>query len=882
MVWKLTAGILLVLLVAFGLFGLSSYFITELWWFHVLGYKDVFRTGVLWQWGFAVVLFLAGALFVGWNLWRARSVMGQTLWRIPRFNRVIRPSFIYVLIGFISIACGLFLASGLSDYWWEFAQFVKQQPFGILDPVFHKDVSFFFFTLPVLRLTIFGVLTLLVLSIIGCGLIYLGAFGLEMGDMAKKHMGWLVASFVFLRSLNYLLDAYDLVYSPEGALFGAGFTDVHVRIWVFRVLMVVGWFAALSILRYAYGGSIRLVTAAFLVWVIAGIGLGTLLPTAVQNWIVSPNEFERERPFLDDHITMTRIAYGMDDFEERQFPLDKTVTLTGDSSSTLKTLQNIRLWDPRPVLPTYQQMQEMRLYYSFADADVDRYVINGEYRQVLLSARELDVDRIQNKTWINQHLQYTHGYGVVMSPVNEVTRQGLPVFWISDIPPKSTVDVELVEPRIYFGEKTDQYVIVNTKNDEFDYPLGDGNAFNRYEGHDGVYLSTFLHRLAFAVRFRESRIVLSSDITPESRILFDRNILERVQKLAPFLRYDNDPYVVIHDGRLFWMIDAYVHSYRFPYAQPTLGWGNYIRNSVKVVVDAYNGHVDFYQVEPDALLETYGAVFPGLFKPLEEMPTALRAHMRYPEDLLVIQGRMYGTYHMTDTRVFYNREDVWAFAREIYADREQEVLPYYVMMDFPDGAGEELVLMMPFIPARRNNMVAWLGARNDGENYGSVVVFKFPKDTLTLGPAQVEARIDQDPEISQLLSLWGRSGSQVIRGNLLVLPVGDSILYIEPLYLQSEQSGIPQLQRVIAADQNDLVIAENIETALNLLLNKKGYDLKASEKEMTVKEDVSLDVSSEAYTLYEKATESLRRGDFGGFGEAWEALGELLRKLNTE
>ncbi len=883
MIWKIVGGTIFVLLAAIGLLSVSSHFITDLLWYGAVGYRSVFITTILWRWGFAVLLFLVGALFIGWNLWQTRFAIRQALWRIPRLNKAVKPKLVYVLIAAISLVGGLFLASSLSGYWWEFVQFIKAQSFDILDPVFHKDVSFFFFTLPVLRLTSFGVLILLVLSIIVCGLVYLGAFGLEASSAARKHMGWLAASFVFIRSFSYLFDAYELVYSPEGALYGAGFTDVNVRIWVFRVLMVVGWLAALTILRYAYGGSFRLVAGTLIVWIIFGITLGNLLPTAVQNWVVSPNEFERERAFLDNHINMTRLAYGMDDFEEREFPLNKTLT-TGENSSVSSTLQNIRLWDPRPVLPTYQQLQEMRLYYSFTDADVDRYVLNNEYRQVLLSARELDVNRIQNKTWINQHLQYTHGYGVVMSPVNEATKQGLPVFWISDIPPKSTVDIDLVEPRIYFGEKTDQYVIVNTKTDEFDYPLGDGNAFNRYDGADGVYLSTFLHRLAFAMRFGESRILLSSDITPESRVLFDRNIIERAKKLAPFLRYDNDPYIVIHNGRLFWMIDAYVYSYRFPYAQPTLGWGNYIRNSVKVVVDAYNGSIDFYQVEPDALLETYRAVFPNLIKPITEMPLGLREHMRYPEDLLVIQARMYGTYHMTDTRVFYNREDVWSFAREIYADREQEVLPYYVMMEFPDGVGEEMVLMMPFIPARRNNMVAWLGARNDGENYGNVVVFKFPKDTLTLGPAQVEARIDQDPEISQLLSLWGRSGSQVIRGNLLVLPVGASIIYVEPLYLQSEQSGIPQLQRVIAADQDELVMAENVETALELLLDRVGVkpDTVQKKEETAVEQEPSLDWSSQAYLLYEGAAQSLRQGDFGGFGEAWEALGELLRELNRE
>ena len=559
--------------------------------------------------------------------------------------------------------------------------------------------------------------------------------------LQENHVSFLVSGFVLVQAAQRWLSGYDLC-TPPGSFYGAGFTDVWVRLWAFRLMAVLAVGVAAGLWFLARRGS-----SSPLIWLkhSAACRRRSLCRSgaqAVQNWVVSPNEYERELSlYLDNRLNDKAVLHGVDDFQELEYHYSDVFGTQAFQNSHI-AFQNVRLWDPLPILLTYKQLQEMRLLFILRCGCGQLYG-GWAVPEVLLSVRELDVERISNRTWINQHLQYTHGYGLVMSPVNEITRQRLPQLWISDIPPRVQVDLELVEPRIYFGEVTNQYIIVNSKIDEFDYPLGDGNAFNRYDGKDGVRLSTFLHRLAFALRFGDSRIVLSRDITRESRVLYDRNILSRAGKLAPFLRYDNDPYPVLHNGRIYWMIDAYTTSWRYPYALPTAGWGNYVRNSVKVVVDAYNGTIDFYQVEPDPLLESYSRMFPGLIKPGEQMPEGLSRHMRYPEDLLLIQSRIYGTYHMTNTRAFYNREDAWELSREIYGGREQTITPYYVVMRLPGSTQEELVLMVPYSPLGRSNMIAWLGARSDGGHYGEVLAFKFPKDTVTLGPAQIEARIDQ-------------------------------------------------------------------------------------------------------------------------------------------
>lgn len=862
--------------------GMSSQLLTEYWWFKHVDYASVFIARLGWRIGTMGAAFLLAALFLFFNLKRAKPVLDRALARIPGLKR-LQAVHIDVALWTISIIYGVVLGSGAGVYWFEIAQLFRQVPFLTAEPVFQRDIAFYVFTLPALKVTLSWLSGLFLTTALLVGLVYAITAAFSWTRSHKIHLGLLLTLVVAVQSAVRWMAGYELLFSRTGAVYGAGFTDINVRLWAFRLMAVTGVLIIGGIWVLILRGKQRPLVIALAAWLIVGVVIGGVLPSLVQNWVVSPNEYEREKVYLEHHIGMTRQAFGIDDFIDSDYAYRDMVDAQGLIEGQI-TLENVRLWDPRPILPTYRQLQEMRPYYSFYDADVDRYVVAGDYRQVLLSVREMDVERIQNRTWINQHLQYTHGYGLVMSPVNEVTRQRLPQLWISDIPPQSRVDLSVVEPRVYFGERTNQYIIVNTKIDEFDYPVGDGSAFYRYAGEGGVPLQSLFHRLVYALRFGEPRILLSRDITRDSRILYYRNILERAERIAPFLKFDNDPYPVVVDGRIYWVIDAYTTSYRYPYALPVSGWGNYVRNSVKVVVDAYHGTIHFYQVEPDPLLETYGRMFPGLIKPASEMAPAIAAHMRYPEDLLLIQSRIYGTYHMTDTRAFYNREDAWELPREIYAGREQPVSPYYVVMRLPNSDQEEFVLMVPFSPVGRSNMVAWLAARSDGEHYGEVMVFKFPKDSVTLGPAQIEARIDQDPDISQLLTLWDQGGSQVIRGNLLVLPLGTSILYVEPLYLQSEQTSMPQLQRVIVADQSGLAMAQDFGTAVEQLLGMSVSRDESTRRDTSAETKGRSDrgLAAAAWSIYQEAQEALSDLDFARFGKAWEELAQILEKLNRE
>lgn len=887
MIKRLKWILLALLLAVFAVLIAGSHFFTDLMWFNALGYPNLFTTRFAWEWGLRIGAWLGLSLFLLINLFVMRPVIRHALMRFPQVGTKFQNKHFVLGAVLLSLVLGLIYSSGYGRYYFEVAQFFHSSSFGVADPVFNKDIGFYFFQLPFYQLLISGLTTALVLGIVVCGILYFlsGNFRFENGririaEPARKHLSVLVGLLVLVRAAGYRFQAYNLVYSSRGVIFGAAYTDINVRLVVLRILMVIA--AAVSVIfitrLYTYR---KLLIGMLVLWLGVSFVGGVLVPAFVQQWLVAPNEFTRERPYIENHIQMTRLAYGINDFQELDYDFDSSQDLTLDDLEQNKsTVENIRLWDPRMILQTYRQLQEMRPYYVFNDADVGRYWVDGEYREVLLAVRELDVTLTQNRNWINDHLQYTHGYGVVVSPVSHVSRQQLPEFWMGDIPPRGKADLMIEQPRIYYGERTNNYAIVNTLIDEFDYPTGDGNAYYSYQGLGGVKLASPFHRLMFAVRFGTTRILLSTDITSESRILFYRNIKTRAEKLAPFLRYDHDPYIVIgDDGRLYWIIDAYTFSNRYPYAQPT-NWGNYVRNSVKVVIDAYNGFVDFYQVEPDPMLDVYSSIYPGWLKPLSEMPEGLQAHLRYPEDLLQLQAQIYGTYHMTDARIFYNREDVWVFANEIYASREQPVEPYYVVMQLPNSDQPELILMLPYTPIRRNNLIAWLAARNDGENYGQVLVYRFPKDSLTLGPAQIDATIDQDSEISQLLSLWGQRGSQVIRGNMLVLPINGSLLYVEPLFLQSEQSSMPQLQRVIVAYKDFLVMEETLEQALERIFGQRHAVQEPPQREPVFESDSQ--ILGTAYEIYQKAQQALKEADFAAFGEAWNQLESVLKQLINE
>ena len=571
---------------------------------------------------------------------------------------------------------------------------------------------------------------------------------------------------------------------------------------------------------------------------VALIGLSWIYPAIIQQYIVKPNELAKETPYIENNIKFTRLGFGLNKALEQPFPLKDTLTYA-DIEKNQATIHNIRLWDRRPLIQTYKQLQEIRLYYDFKSVDVDRYHFKDKYTEVALAARELAPSQLPApaRTWVNRHLVYTHGYGVVMSPVNEVTGDGMPKFIIQDIPPQSINSIQVTRPETYYGEETDEFTIVHTKTHEFDYPKGNQNVYTSYQGKGGVQISSLFRRLVYAYDLSDLNILLSGYITHESRIMFHRIITDRDSTIAPFLAYDSDPYLVVGgDGHLYWIHDAYTTTSMFPYSEPvSRGQGrytfNYIRNSVKVVIDAYNGDVSYYVIDPsDPIVRTYAKIFPTLFKPIDKMPAFLRQHLRYPMDLFIVQAQMYATYHMTDPQVFYNREDLWNIPQAVFSGAAQSILPYYIIMRLPGATSEEFILMLPLTPSKKDNMVAWMCARCDGRDYGQLLIYTLSKDKLIYGPMQIEARINQQPNISSELTLWGQQGSSVIRGNLLVIPIEHSFIYVEPVYLQATQSQMPQLKRVIAVEDGRLMMEKNLDAALRAVFAVEGVPLAQQQK----------------------------------------------------
>ncbi len=881
--WTLILFVVLAVLLIFGpsLVRFFAGLYADWLWFEDLGYLSVYRTRLLTQ----VVAFLVGFLAVVGVLW------ANWLFLPPRLSvqTVLRPFRARVVrtgghpFRWLFVAAGLLIAFVmaliLSERWLDFFLFLRATPFGLTDPIFGLDVSFYIFRLPLYQLLVGWLLALVVLSLIGVLIAY-GTTGVLRDQGPIAHLSVLGALALGLIAARYPLARLELLISSRGVVFGAGYTDVHARIPLYNILTVVVLLAAVLFLVNVFLRRWRLLLIVGAAWLLITV-VGPIYPAILQRYVVAPNELAAERPYIRHAIAFTRYAFGLENIREYEFPAEGQLTpqVLEENQSTL---QNVRLWDWRPLLTTYGQLQEIRLYYTFNDVDVDRYLIGGQLRQVMLSVRELDTEQLpeQAQTWVNRHLVFTHGYGAVVSPVNEFTPEGLPVLMVRDIPPRSTDPaLTVTRPEIYFGEVTNEYAIVNTTEPEFDYPSGDENVYTRYEGPAGVPLGGFFRRLLFAVHFNSSQILFSSAIRPDSRILFHRQIDDRVQTLAPIFWYDADPYPVIADGRIVWLYDAYTWTNRFPYSEPFNGV-NYIRNSVKVAIDAYTGETTFYVVDPtDPILRTYQAIFPDLFTPVERMPQVLRDHWRYPEQLFRIQAAAYAAYHMDDPQVFYNKEDLWAAPTEVRDQEEQEMSPYYVVMQLPTEDKVEFLLMRPYVPNGRRNMIAWLYADSDGEDYGQLGVFKFPKQELIYGPMQIEARFDQDPYISQQLTLWNQHGSQVIRGNLLVIPIDDTLLYVEPLFLQAATGRFPELKRVLVAYGNAVAMAEDFPTALAQAV---GLAAPPPIVQPTAPPAASDDVAAlarSAQAHYLAAQECLRQGDWACYGRELEALGANLEAL---
>ena len=890
-------GLLVILAILFGL-GLFNGII-GLWmdwlWFEETGFPVLFTKPLVTQWSLTGLFGLFFFMVVHANAKVARRLAGDqpsfspdNLIEIPEgVDQVFRK---FLLGGTIFIA--YIVGSWAGTKWDVYLAYQNAVAYGTADPLFNKDIGFYFFTLPFYQFIYQFGWALLVFSAIAGAAVYLIQGGVQitrsgprMITAARFHLLGLVAAFLAWRAIHYHLEQYNLLFSDRGVVYGASFTDIHAQLPVLTVMIFVSLVAAGLVMASAFRAKFTLALAG--IGILLGVGFvgNQGYPYLIQTFEVAPNEINKESPYIKYAVKHTRMAYGIDRVTEEEFPALENLT-----AETLKqneqTTQNIRLWDHQPLLQTYGQLQIIRPYYDFVDVDNDRYWIDGEYRQVSLSPRELSSESLPSRIWINEHLTYTHGYGICQGPVNQFTQEGLPTFMIKDIPPASITDIKVTRPEIYYGELSHSYCFVKTHAKEFDYPSGEENVFTDYQGKGGIPVSGFLRKLLFGLYFKEPKIILSSDIHAGSRLMYDRAVETRLRKLLPFLRFDSDPYMVISDeGKLFWIVDAYTTSGQFPYSQPIRGLGNYIRNAVKVTIDAYNGTVTLYVNDPeDLLIKVYSRIYPGVFQPMEGMPEDLRQHLRYPVDLFRVQANIYATYHMTDPQVFYNKEDLWRIPTLSQQEGATPLEPYYTIMKLnTEAAKEEFILMIPFTPARRENMIAWMAARCDAPNYGQLVVYRFPKQRLVYGPSQIVGRINQEAEISQQLTLWGQGGSSVIRGSLLVIPVEESVLYIQPLYLAAASDrSLPELKRVIVAYGNQIAMEETLDLSLARIFGGTVSPTATRVAEANGRPRESESTQSlirSATETYNRAQAALKQGDWARYGEETRRLGEILQRL---
>lgn len=865
----------------------SSLYVDYLWFSH-MGYKSVFMTILKTK---VAIFLIVGAFLFGAIFSNARIAFRNTESTISATAKNLTYG--------LALVFSLILGYGLTGGWREILLFLNSTPFELKDPIFGRDLAFFFFSLPFYQYLWSVVFFAIVLGLIASGVIYLlysrpvvrreepeePSYGLreielqipELSGKSLSHLSVLGGMLLLVLAINFILDRYSILYSTRGEVYGAGYADVSIQLPIYTVLAVLCLLTGLLFFVSTYMKNYKFPLAGVALLIVVSI-LGNLVVGAVQQYKVEPDEYNLEKPFIENNIAFTREAFGLNDIQEVDYPARYNLSY-GDLQRNNATIENIRLWDWRPLLRTQRQLQTIRTYYEFNDADVDRYTVNGDYRQVMVSVREFDITQLEegSRSWVSRHLIYTHGFGLTMSPVRDVSKEGLPVLYIKDIPPESEI-FNVSSPQIYYGELTDDYAVVKTTNREFDYPKGEENAYTTYSGRGGIELSSAIRKAAMALNYGTVKLLISQSLKPESRILIHRNIEDREQSLAPFLMYDQDPYAVLYGGKTHWLHDAYTVSDRYPYSEP-FGSINYIRNSVKVATDAYNGDVTFYVTSrEDPVISTYMKVFPGLFKPFEEMPEDLKKHIRYPLDFFSIQASRYSTYHMEDPKVFYTKEDPWEVPSEIYEESAESMEPYYLITKLPGEKSEEFILLLPFTPRGKDNMIAWMAARNDMPMYGETIIFNFPKEKLIYGPMQIESRIDQNSEISQLFTLWGQSGSKVIRGNLLVVPVKDSLLYIEPVYLRADKpEAIPELRRVIVAFGDQVVMEKTLEESLEAVFGRKVK--KKAEEEAKREEKSVSQLIDEAMGHYTMAQEHLREGNWSGYGQEQSRLREVLEEL---
>lgn len=908
-------------------------FLTNWMWFDSLGYEKVFWTKFLSQLEIGVPVFLAAMLLVRIYLKSLKKhyFIEIESHEIPDEKRLNKISW------GMSVVFGLLvgLTAGAST-WMDFRQFANATSFGLKDPLFHLDISFYVFKLSFLtkanNIVLGIVVGVVIITLLYYGILMMvrtpDMFEWEPGepedpetsgenaipftrksrkkpsekrtlDLNNSNMSQLlhIASgkltllgiiFYVMVAMDFLIRQFDLLHVHTGAVYGAGFTDVNVKLWVYRLIMALSIVGAVTLCHHMHRKEPKKLVRIPIAIVAVGL-LGGVVSFAVQNLLVSPDEINKESKYLERNISFTRHAYGLDNIKVEEFPAEQNLNRQAIRDNS-QTITNIRINDYEPVQDFYNQTQSIRQYYDFNDVDIDRYNINGEQTQTYLAAREINESKISS-TWINRHLKYTHGYGAAVSRVDAVTASGQPDIIVKNIPPESEAkDIEITRPEIYFGELTNDYVIVNTDEQEFDYPNGNENSYSMYKGKAGIKLN-LLNRILFSVREGSMKLLVSSNVNSDSRIIINRNIKDRVEKLMPYLSYEKDPYMTVVNGKLYWIVDAYTTSSYYPYSEPysgEVGSTNYIRNSVKVVVDAYNGDTTFYVVdEDDPVARTYQKIYPILFKDGKDMPEGIRKHIRYPNSLLKIQAGVYTKYHMDQVKVFYQDEDLWDIAHQIYGTEEKEMNPSYFIFELPDEKKAEFINMIPFTPKSKQNMTAIMMARNDGNRYGQLLVYKFPKNKTVYGPMQIEAQIDQNTEISKEFSLWNSSGSKYRRGDLFVIPINHSIMYVEPVYLEASNQAIPEMKRVIVAYGDKIAYESTLEDALADLFGEdensgQSQSASASSGKKNSGKSNTKELIQKANEAYENAVNAQKSGNWKKYGDYLDELEKYLNQLEDQ
>lgn len=908
-------GIVAALFVALIVVPWLASFATDWLWFKEIGFQSVFATSLIWRIG----LFLIGGVFAfGYIYGNVRFARGTgTGFPVLYVNRgdgvsVDVSRMLTRLFLPAALVLGFLTAVSASASWLVVLKGFNGVPIGTRDPLFGRDISFYLFRLPLISGVLGTLITLTFLSIVAVAVMYwmrnditLPPHRASAKPRAARHLGvLLVVLFVLIGLRLWIVATASLLYSTTGPLLGASYTDVHVALPGLYVSAIAALVAAAWIAVGIVRGKLiwSAISAAVFYTVVSVLARG-VVPAAYQKLVVSPNELSRETPYLRNHIDATRKAWGLDHVESRDLSGEVQLTMA-EIRANSATVDNIRLWE-RPLLKqTFSQLQEIRTYYDFVSVDDDRYTIDGRYRQVHVAARELNSESLPTRTFINERLTFTHGMGLTMAPVNQVTTEGLPVLFIKDLPPVSTISIKLTRPQIYYGELTNEYVFVGTKQKEFDYPAGEANIYTNYTGRGGVPIGSFIRRVLYAFQLGSLKILLSDDIRGNAKILYHRNVMDRATSALPFLDFDNDPYLTINDaGQLKWILDAYTTSDMYPYAQRTVDGTNYMRNSVKVVIDAYDGTVDAYIAEPnDPVVQTYARIFGPIFKPLSEMPADIRRHVRYPGDLFRIQTALHATYHMLEPLTFYHREDQWQIPGGLGKDTNENPFQRHIIMKLPGEKTPEFIFMTPFTPRGKDNLAAWMVARMDGDNYGKLSVYRFPKQSLVYGPKQIANRINQDTEISRQLTLWDQRGSEVIRGELLVIPIEESLIYVQPIYLRAEGGTIPELKRVVVAHENRVVMGETLEEGLDALFGSGA----AQQTPTSVRDSVrtlggeptvtgggitpspveapsgaSAELLRQAQTHYDRAIAAQRAGNWAEYGREIEQLGAAIRALRA-